>query len=339
MTVWPRSTRPTSSMTRIAGEGGVIVVEAPDQLVAWATLADGRATVDVHPARRGTGSAWRCLPGPRLRLERRSARSAPGVTKCGHGCTSPVRGCRLPRPPHTRGSRDAAGGCTADVSHPPEITIRRMRRRCRGQLPADRDAFNEWPGASRRSSRGVSPRARARIVRTGPSVSHSTGRSWWGRRFVRITRVRTRAGCSSLRRRRRIGIGGLLALCSSRHSPRTTPPGDGWSGCRRIHAPAHSRCTSGSGCGCDGPTPRGQRTWARPIRRQATGHRPATLRCRPCCRRGRRGWAVLEVAAPCETIAMWCRSRPRSPSRRGCCRRLMIAVTPAAPRSGCHRGM
>ena len=36
-------------------QAGVIVVEAPDQLVAWATLADGRAEVDVHPAWRGRG--------------------------------------------------------------------------------------------------------------------------------------------------------------------------------------------------------------------------------------------------------------------------------------------
>ena len=42
---------------------GVILVEAPDQLVAWATVADGRADVEVHPAWRGRGigasmAAW-----------------------------------------------------------------------------------------------------------------------------------------------------------------------------------------------------------------------------------------------------------------------------------------
>ena len=34
---------------------GVIVVEAPEQLVAWATVADGRADAEVHPAWRGRG--------------------------------------------------------------------------------------------------------------------------------------------------------------------------------------------------------------------------------------------------------------------------------------------
>lgn len=37
------------------GPAGVILVEAPDRIVAWATVADGRADVSVHPAWRGRG--------------------------------------------------------------------------------------------------------------------------------------------------------------------------------------------------------------------------------------------------------------------------------------------
>ena len=49
----------------LADEAGVIIVETPDRLVAWATVADGRAEADVIQRGAGVGSAPPCSPGPR----------------------------------------------------------------------------------------------------------------------------------------------------------------------------------------------------------------------------------------------------------------------------------
>jgi mycothiol synthase len=43
------------SLDLAGDEAGVILVEGPDQLVGWATVADGRAEANVHPAWRGRG--------------------------------------------------------------------------------------------------------------------------------------------------------------------------------------------------------------------------------------------------------------------------------------------
>lgn len=132
----------------LAGEGDVIVVEVPDRLAAWATLADGRAQVDVHPAWRGRGIgsallAWtearaRAAGMPEVRQVVTNANTGAHLLFEGAGYhvhhTSWILEMQL---------QDAA----PEVALPPGIAIRPYR-------PADaqvayrliEDAFNEWPG-------------------------------------------------------------------------------------------------------------------------------------------------------------------------------------------------
>jgi mycothiol synthase len=72
-----------------SGEGGVIVVETPDQLVGWATLADGRAEVNVHPAWRGRGVGSALLAWSEARAR------ASGFARVRQVVTDSDRGARL----------------------------------------------------------------------------------------------------------------------------------------------------------------------------------------------------------------------------------------------------
>lgn len=132
----------------LAREGGVIVVEAPDQLVAWATLADGRAQVDVHPAWRGTGIgsallAWteaqaRASGMPQVRQVVTNADTSAHLLFEGAGYhvnhASWILQIRLE-------------GAPPNVNLPPGIAIRPYRPEdAEATYRVIEDAFNEWPG-------------------------------------------------------------------------------------------------------------------------------------------------------------------------------------------------
>jgi mycothiol synthase len=129
-------------------EAGVIVVEAPDQLVAWATLADGRAEVDVHPAWRGRGIgsallAWtearaRAAGMPEVRQVVTNADAGAHLLFEGAGYhmhhTSWILQMRLEDAP-------------PEVTAPPGISIRPYRGDdAEAAYRVIEDAFNEWPG-------------------------------------------------------------------------------------------------------------------------------------------------------------------------------------------------
>jgi len=127
---------------------GVIVVEAPDRLVGWATVAEGRSEAEVHPAwqGRGIGSALLAWTEDRAR--------ASGVARVRQIVTDSNRGAHL--------LFESAGYAVHGVSWilemklddappevvvPPGITIRPYQPY---DAPAAylviEDAFNEWPG-------------------------------------------------------------------------------------------------------------------------------------------------------------------------------------------------
>jgi mycothiol synthase len=129
-------------------EAGVIVVEAPDQLVGWATLADGRAEVDVHPAWRGRGIgsallAWtedraRAAGMPELRQVVPNSDTGANLLFEGAGYqvhhTAWILAMEL---------QDASPAVTV----PPGITIRPYRPEdAQAAYQVIENAFNEWPG-------------------------------------------------------------------------------------------------------------------------------------------------------------------------------------------------
>jgi len=130
------------------GQAGVIVVEAPDQLVGWATLAGGRAEVDVHPAWRGRGIGSTLLVWTEARARAAGmAEVRQVVTNADAGAhrlfeaagyhvhhTSWILEMRL---------RDAP----PEVSIPPGIAIRAYRTEdAQATYQVIENAFNEWPG-------------------------------------------------------------------------------------------------------------------------------------------------------------------------------------------------
>jgi ribosomal protein S18 acetylase RimI-like enzyme len=126
---------------------GVIVVEARDQMIGWATVADDQADVEVHPAWRGRGIgaallAWtearaRASGSPRVRqivtdsdAAARSLFEAAGY-RVRH--TSWVLQQRLDEAP-------------PDVELPPGVKIRDYRAAdAESAYRVIEDAFNEWP--------------------------------------------------------------------------------------------------------------------------------------------------------------------------------------------------
>ena len=126
---------------------GVIVVEAPNQVVAWATVADGRADGEVHPAWRGRGIGAYLLAWSEARArESGRARVQQVVTDSDAAARSLFEGAGY-RVLHTSWVLQIKlEEAPPSVDLPPGIEIRPYR-------PADaqaayrviEDAFNEWP--------------------------------------------------------------------------------------------------------------------------------------------------------------------------------------------------
>ena len=126
---------------------GVIVVEAPDELVAWATLADGRADAEVHPAWRGRGIGASLVAWSEARArESGSAQVRQVVTDSDAAARSLFEAAGY-RVLHSSWVLQMKLDDTRPaVDLPPGIEIRPYR-------PADaeaayrviEDAFNEWP--------------------------------------------------------------------------------------------------------------------------------------------------------------------------------------------------
>jgi GNAT superfamily N-acetyltransferase len=130
-----------------SNDEGVIVVEAPDQLVGWATLAGSRADADVHPAWRGRGVGSALLAWTEARAR------ASGVTELQQIVTDADKGANR--------MFEAAGYRVHHTSWilqmklgeaPPGVVIPagiKLRPYQPGDAAATyrliEDAFNEWP--------------------------------------------------------------------------------------------------------------------------------------------------------------------------------------------------
>jgi predicted N-acetyltransferase YhbS len=132
----------------LAGDGGVIVVEAPDQLVAWATQAHGRAQVDVHPAWRGTGIGSALLAWTEARAR------ASGMREVRQVVTNADTGAHLLferagyHVHHTSWILETKlGEAPPEVTLPPGIAIRPFQSEdAEAAYRLIEEAFSEWPG-------------------------------------------------------------------------------------------------------------------------------------------------------------------------------------------------
>lgn len=131
----------------LAGEGDVIVVEAPDQLAAWATLANGRATVDVHPGWQGRGIGSLLLAWTEARAR------ASGVAEVRQVVTNADSGAHLLfesagyQIHHTSWILEMRlEDAPPEVAVPPGIALRPFRAEdAEATYQVIEDAFNEWP--------------------------------------------------------------------------------------------------------------------------------------------------------------------------------------------------
>ncbi|HTI28802.1 MAG TPA: GNAT family N-acetyltransferase [Methylomirabilota bacterium] len=129
-------------------EAGVIVVEAPDQLVGWATLADRRAEVDVHPAWRGRGIGAALLAWSE---DRARAAGMPMVRQVVTNADTAAHRLFEASGYSVHGTSwilaMEMGDAPPEAVVPPGITIRPYRPEdARAVYRVIEDAFNEWPG-------------------------------------------------------------------------------------------------------------------------------------------------------------------------------------------------
>jgi mycothiol synthase len=128
-------------------EGGVIVVEALDQLVGWATAADGRAEADVHPAWRGRGVGSSLLAWTEGRAR------ASGHAQVRQVVTNSDQSAHLLFESAGYRVHDTSwilemklADVPPEVDIPPGITIRPYRPEdAAATYRVIEDAFNEWP--------------------------------------------------------------------------------------------------------------------------------------------------------------------------------------------------
>lgn len=128
-------------------EGGMIVVETPHQLVAWATLAEGRAEADVHPAWRGRGIGSALLAWTEARARASGVLQVLQiVTNSDEGASRLFQGGGY-RIHHTSWILQMKLGETPpEVAVPSGITIRPYRPEdAAATYRVIEDAFNEWP--------------------------------------------------------------------------------------------------------------------------------------------------------------------------------------------------
>jgi GNAT superfamily N-acetyltransferase len=131
----------------LAGDGGVIIVESPDQMVGWATVAGDRADADVHPAWRGRGVGVALLAWTEARArEAGGTRVQQIVTNADTDANRLLEGGGY-RVHHTSWILQMKLGETPPgVVIPTGITVRPYRREdARATYRLIEDAFNEWP--------------------------------------------------------------------------------------------------------------------------------------------------------------------------------------------------
>jgi mycothiol synthase len=129
-------------------EAGVIVVEGPDELVGWATLADGRADVDVHPGWRGRGIGSALLGWTEARARAAGMLEVRQVVTNSDTAAHRLFEAAGYHVHHTSWILEMTlGDAPPEVVVPPGIAIRPYRPEdAEATYRVIEDAFNEWPG-------------------------------------------------------------------------------------------------------------------------------------------------------------------------------------------------
>jgi mycothiol synthase len=135
------------SLNLAQGRAVVIVIEAADEVVGWASVAEGRAEADVHPAWHGRGIGSTLLAWTEARAR------ASGAGRVRQIVTDSDMGAR--RLFESGGYtihhiswilRMALGETPPEVAVPPGIAIRPYRHAdAAAAYRVIEDAFNEWP--------------------------------------------------------------------------------------------------------------------------------------------------------------------------------------------------
>jgi GNAT superfamily N-acetyltransferase len=131
----------------LAGDAGVLLVEAPDMLVAWASVTGDRAEADVHPAWRGRGVGGALLAWTEARARACGAeRVRQVVTETDHGARRLFASAGYTIHHTSWILRMTLHDDPPAVNVPPGIRIRPYRPDdASATYRVIEDAFNEWP--------------------------------------------------------------------------------------------------------------------------------------------------------------------------------------------------
>jgi len=135
------------SLNLAQGQAIVIVVEAADEVVGWASVAGGRAEADVHPAWRGRGIGSTLLAWTEARARASGAgRVRQIVTDSNMGARRLFESGGYTIHHISWILRMALGETPPEAAVPPGITIRAYRHAdAAAAYRVIEDAFNEWP--------------------------------------------------------------------------------------------------------------------------------------------------------------------------------------------------
>jgi len=129
------------------GPAGVIVVETPDQMIGWATVADDQADVEVHPAWRGRGIGAALLAWTEARARASGSPRVRQIVTDSDAAARSLFEAAGYRVRHTSWVlQQALDEAPPEVELPPGVKIRGYRAAdAEAAYRVIEDAFNEWP--------------------------------------------------------------------------------------------------------------------------------------------------------------------------------------------------
>ena len=129
------------------GPAGVIVVETPDQMIGWATVADDQADVEVHPAWRGRGIGAALLAWTEARARASGSPRVRQIVTDSDAAARSLFEAAGYRVRHTSWVlQQGLDEAPPEVELPPGVQIRGYRAAdAEAAYRVIEDAFNEWP--------------------------------------------------------------------------------------------------------------------------------------------------------------------------------------------------